>query len=66
MKTTPRKRWGRENERKKSYYVLLVGFLAKQIPGTEIHGGIVFWWFVLFLLFFFFSQYKRFSRVLES
>lgn len=54
MKTTPRKRWGRENERKKSYYVLLVGFLAKQIPGTEIHGGIVFWWFVLFLLFFFF------------
>lgn len=41
MKTTPRKTWGRENERKKSYYVLLVGFLAKQIEGTEIHGGIV-------------------------
>ena len=41
MKTTPRKTWGRENERKKSYYVLLVGFSAKQIQGTEIHGGIV-------------------------
>lgn len=46
MKTTPQKSWGRENERKKSYYLLPVAFLTKQIQGTEIHGGIGFWWFV--------------------
>lgn len=62
MKTTPQKIWGRENERKKSYYVLPVVLLTKQTQGTDIHGGIVFWWFVWGWLGSF-PQYKRFNKV---
>jgi len=51
VKTTPQKRWGRENERKKSYYVLPVAFLTKQTAGTEIHGGLLWVGFFFFSLF---------------
>lgn len=42
MKTTPQKIWGRENERKKSYYVLPVVLLTKQNKALTSMVGLFF------------------------